>query len=235
MKNISLKKFLFIILASSSLLLANALPNSITTTISSISPNGNIQLSSKVPSGMSGIVVHNYGNGLSAITHSSISQGNGVANLLPYTAILHKNIPNIQTEAQVGDKVVFGNFYNNALLIAPNQNIYSRITKTYKRAWLHPDAYALDFMEEGETTLSLESIQRFSKLNQVGLVLIVVPNRVLILDPISKQYLGAIPIQTDEKNAMAPFFARFKQMDVSAFGFSSNTYPPYYQSVAGLK
>jgi len=230
-----MKKILFILLASSYLLVADALPNTITTTISKISNSGEIQLSANIPTGMSGIIVHNYGNGLSAITHASISKGNGEASLMPYTAILHENIPNIQTEAQVGDKVVFGNFYNNSMLIAPNKKIYRTITKTYKRKWLHPDAYALEFMQEGETTLSLDSIHKFAQLNQLGLVLIVAPNRVLILDPISKQFLGAIPLQTDENNAIAPFFARFEQIDVSTFGFTEKNYTPYYQSVAGLK
>ena len=235
MKKISLKKILFTLLASSYLLIADALPTSITTTISKVTQNGEIQLAANVPSGMSGIIVHNYGNGLSAITHASISQGNGKAKLTSYTAILHENIPNIQTEALVGDKVVFGNFYDNALLIAPNQKVYRSITKAYKKTWLHPDAYALDFMQEGETELSMEHLHNFSEHNQVGLVLFAMKNSILILDPISQQFIGNIPLQLSTDDAMAPFYARFKQMDVSTFGFSDKNYTPYYQSIAGLK
>ncbi len=235
MQNNLFKKFLFTLLALSSILFANALPSSISTTISAVTSNGQVQLSSNVPKGMSGIVIHNYGNGLLAITKATVSQGGGRATLLPYKAIPHKNIPNIQTEAKVGDKVIFGNFYNNALVIAPNRDIYRKITTTYKKTWIHPDAYAVEFMKDEETHLSLDSIKKFSQLNQIGLVLIVAQNQLLILDPISEQFLGAIPMQVNKANAMAPFYARFEQMDTSVFGFSEKNYTPYFKSVAGLK
>ena len=230
-----MQKILFILLALSYTLFANALPSSISTTISAINSNGQVQLSSSIPKGMSGIVIHNYGNGLSAITHATISQGGSTASLLPYDAIPHKNIPNIQTEAKASDRVIFGNFYNNALVIAPNRDVYRKITTTYKKTWIHPDAYALDFMKEGETQLTLESLKKFAQLNQVGLVLIATQNRLLILDPISKHFLGAIPMQIDQSNAMAPFYARFGQIDTSVFGFSEKKYTPYFKSVAGLR
>ena len=235
MKNNLFRQFLFTLLALSSTLFANALPSSISTTISAVSSNGQVQLSNNVPQGMSGIVIHNYGNGLSAITNATVSQGNGHASLLSYEAIPHENIPNIQTTATKGDRVIFGNFYSNALVIAPNRDVYRKITTTYKKTWIHPDAYALDFMKEGETQLTLESLKKFAQLNQVGLVLIVTSTQLLILDPISEQFLGAVPMQVNQANAMAPFYARFKQMDVSVFGFSEKNYTPYFQSVAGLK
>jgi len=216
------------------MLIANPLPSTITTSIANVT-NGQIQLSTTVPAGMSGIVIHNYGNGLSAISHATVSQGNNLASLQPYRTILHENIPNIQTEAQKGDKVIFGNFYNNALIIAPNQKVYRTISENYTKTWVHPDAYALDFMKEGSSYLTLDSIKKFAQLNQVGLVLIVTQNNVLILDPISKQFLGKFPMTLNQQDAMAPFYARFEQMDTSTFGFSNNTYVPYFQSVAGLK
>jgi len=229
------RNFLFTLLALSSLLFSNTLPSTISTTVSTITSNGQIQLSSSVPQGMSGIVIHNYGNGLSAITHASISQGEGKAEVTSYEAIPHDNIPNIQTAVTKGDKVVFGSFYENAMVIAPNRDIYRKITTSYKKTWIHPDAYALYFMKEEETKLTLESLKKFAQLNQVGLVLIVSLKNILILDPISKIFLGTIPMQVNPKNVMVPFYARFKQTDISTFGFSKKSYTPYFQSVAGLK
>lgn len=229
-----MKKIILTLLATSYLLVAQTLPNTITTTITNIGNSGEIQLANSVPKGRSGLIIHNYGNNLSAITHATISNGS-TASVLPYQAILHDNIPNIKTNATIGDKVVFGNFYDNALLIAPNQEVYKKITKTYKRTWIHPDQFALYLMKKEETHLTLENIKKFAQLNQIGLVLIVVPNRVVILDPISKNFLGAFTLQTNTENAMSPFYARFGQIDISTFGFSKKDYPPYYQAVAGLK
>jgi hypothetical protein len=230
-----MKNFLLILLTTSYALFADALPTEVKTTISSIGNNGEIQLASTVPKGMSGVIVHDYGNGLSAITHTSFSTGAAKATVSDYTAIEHKNIPSIQTAVQVGDQVIFGNFYDNVLIIAPNKESYRNITKQYKRTWLHSDAYALEFMRGGETSLSLENIQQFAQNNQVGLVLIVEKTQLLILDPISKQFLGALPFNLKNSESIAPFYARFKQMDVSTFGFSNKEYTPYFQSVAGLK
>ena len=230
-----MKKFLLLFLTTIYALFADALPNGIKTTINSINNSGEIQLSTTVPKGMSGIIVHKYGNGLSAITHSAVSTGGTKVTVTNYTAIEHKNIPTIQTAAQVGDQVIFGNFYNNALLIAPNKESYRTITKQYQRAWLHPDAYALQFMKDGETTLSLENIHKFAELNQVGLVLIVEKSQILILDPLSQQFVGTVPYAENNSKAISPFYARFEQMDVSTFGFSKKSSAPYYQSVAGLK
>ncbi|NOZ90377.1 MAG: hypothetical protein GXO60_03720, partial [Epsilonproteobacteria bacterium] len=59
-------KKLILILFSTLLLIANdGLPDRIKTTVTSIN-NGQITLANPIPRGRSGIVIHNYGNGLFA-------------------------------------------------------------------------------------------------------------------------------------------------------------------------
>jgi len=228
-----MKKIILLFLTTYSLI-ANALPQRIETTIKSIHGNS-IQLAQNVPAGMSGLVVHNYGNGLSAITHSVISTQNGNAKILPYTAILHENIPTIKTKVKVNDKVILGNFYANALVIAPNEQSYSNITKRFKKTWIHPDAYALYFIKEGASEISLDSLKDFSIKNQIGLVLIQAKTNLLILDPISKKFLGQKSISPTNSKAIKPFFSRFEHMDVSTFGFSDIKLKDYYKSIQELK
>ena len=229
-----MKKILVILFASGYFLFANTLPSSISTSVSNIK-EGQIHVTANVPKGMSGIIIHNYGHGLSAITHTTISLGSGQASIQEYTTMQHENIPSIKTAVTVGDKVIFGNFYNNALLIAPNQNSYNQITKSFHKNWIHPDAFALAFMQNGESSLSLENLKAFSKLNQIGLILLVDKNKVLILDPMSKKFLGALNMQINQSNPISPFYARFNQMDVSTFGLSEKSYTPYFESIAGVK
>jgi len=229
-----MKKILLILLTTYSLF-ADALPTTTTTTVKSLS-NGNIQLNTNVPAGRSGIIMHNYGNGLSAITHTTISLGNGQATVQANKAIEHKNIPSIiKTDVAVGDKVIFGNFYNNALVIAPTPLAYKQITGKFTRTWIHPDAFALDFMKRGETSMSMEALKGFAKKNQIGLVLVVTSDKLLVIDPISKKVIGSTGLRTNPNAAMSPFYARFNQMNVSLFNFSEKTYTPYFQSMAGLK
>jgi len=228
-----MKKIILLVLATYSLM-ANTLPQRIETTIKSIHGD-TIQLAQNVSAGMSGLIVHDYGNGLSAITHSVISTQNGNAKILPYRAILHENIPTVKTEAKINDKVILGNFYNNALLIAPDARSYSNITKNFNKTWIHPDAYALQFMSEEASEISLSSLKKFATKNQVGLVLIATKTKLLILDPISKKFLGQKQINGTATKAMKPFFSRFEHMDVSTFGFSEITLKDYYKAIQDLK
>jgi hypothetical protein len=214
--------------------MADALPQSITTTIKSINQNGQITLATSVPKGMSGIVVHDYGNGLSAITNAVITEKDGKATLLKYTAIPHENIPNIKTASKANDKVILGNFYNNVLVIAPDATSYANITQKFKKTWIHPDRFALDFMKHAQSAITLDNIESFSKKNQVGLVLIASKNGLFILDPISKKFIGKKNISVNTDNAMEPFFARFKQMDTSVFGVSKVTLTDYDKAINNL-
>jgi hypothetical protein len=214
--------------------MADALPQSITTTIKSINPNGQVTLATSAPQGMSGIVVHDYGNGLTAITNAVITDKNGKATLLKYTAIPHNNIPNIKTPSKVNDKVILGNFYNNALLIAPNATAYTNITKKFKKTWIHPDRFALDFMKNTQSALSLDNLKEFATKNQVGLVLIASKNALFFLDPISQEFIGKENMNINSDNAMKPFFARFKQVDTSIFSMSKVTLTDYNKAINNL-
>jgi len=228
-----MKKILLLLLTSY-FLFANSLPQRIETTIKSIDNNGNIQLATSVPEGMSGIIVHSYGNGLSAITHSLITTKNSFATITPYTAILHENIPTVQTDAKENDKVILGVFYDNALLIAPDARSYSSITKTLQKTWIHPDAYALKFMAQKEKEISKKSLNTFAKENQVGLILIVSKDKILILDPISQHFLGSLPLNVSVSKVVNPFFSRFEQVNVSTFNFSDIKLIDYYQAVENI-
>lgn len=229
-----MKKILLFIFIVNYSLFAEALPTSIKSSVKSTS-NDMIQLSSTVPAGRSGIVMHNYGNGLLAITHAVISLGGDKASIQSNRAAMHKNIPSIQTGISAGDLVVFGNFYNNALIIAPNQTAYRQIRAKFNRTWIHPDAFALDFMREEESYINMNSLKKFAKKNQIGLVLVVAKNKLLVIDPISKQIIDSRGLKNNSKSAMSPFYARFKQLNLSMFGTSDKTFTPYFQSIAGLK
>jgi hypothetical protein len=228
-----MKKIVFFILLSSLSLLADGLPNSIHTTVQKVS-NGNIELSTNIPAGMSGIIIHNYGNGLQAITHDSISLGSNKAKITQHNAISHKNIPSIQTTVKEGDSIIFGRFYQNALIIAPNQITYQQLTKKFNRTWTHPDLFAMEFMDSSETSLTMDVLKSFAQNHQIGLVLVVTENELLVIDPMSKTVLGRGPFNANKSEVTTPFYARFEPVNTSLFGLDK-TYVPYFKSVSGLK
>jgi hypothetical protein len=228
-----MKKIVFFILFTSLSLMADGLPNGIKTTVQDVS-NGTIELSTNVPAGMSGIVIHNYGNRLQAITYDTISLGGNKASIKPHNAITHGNIPSIQTPIHKGDTIIFGHFYKNALLIAPNHPTYQQLTKKFNRVWTHPDVFALEFIENSENSLTMEVLNNFAEKYQVGLVLVVTQNELLIIDPLSQNLLGQMAYTPNTTQIETPFYARFEPLSSSLFS-SNKTYVPYFQSVTGLK
>jgi len=229
-----MKKILFLLLINYTLY-ANSLPTSINTTITSVTSD-TVQVATSVEKGISGIVVHDYGNNLSAITHTLISIGDKQATIHPYVGLGHENIPNIKNSVVKGDKVIFGNFYNNLLLIAPNEEVYRKTKQTIKRSFIHPDIYAMDLIVYDETKLSLDNLKGFAQRNQVGLVLIAIKDYVMVLDPISSEYLLKFPISTTAKDSISPFYARFDQISNSLFGTEKNQkFLNYYEGIEQIK
>ncbi len=231
-----MKKVIFIIL-STLILMADGLPQSIKSTISNISKNGQITLSTSVPKGRSGIIVHNYGNGLFAITHTAISLGGNRAKIGEYKALQHKSLPTIQTEPQKGDSLIFGNLYSNVLLIAPDEQSYSKITKSIKnRVWIHPDMYAYYLINSDESKITLKNLKKFAIENQIGLIAIVAKDGIRVLDPLSSRYLRKLPLNINITKAQSPLYARFEQIDTNIFSQADKKeFPAYYKGIESIR
>jgi len=230
-----MKKLLFLLLLNHSLF-ADTLPNRITTTITSVDSN-NVQVATSVPQGTSGIVIHNYGNKLSAITHLIVSTGDKQATIHPYQELGDTKLPNIKSSVEKGDKVIFGNFYSNLLLIAPNEESYRKATQRFKRNFIHPDIYAMDLIVNGAHQISFDNLKKFAQKNQIGLVLITTKENIMVLDPISSKYLATLPpITTLNTTTISPFYARFEQISNGFFGTESNQkFLEYYQGIGQIK
>ncbi|HHH51649.1 MAG TPA: hypothetical protein ENK76_04715 [Campylobacterales bacterium] len=231
-----MRKIILMIL-SSLLLMAMDLPQRTKTTIQAIDNKKQVTLTNSIPKGRSGIVVHSYGNGLFAITHTAISQGGTKATIGKYNILKHDNLPTIKTDLKEGDQVIFGNLYDNVLLIAPNQKVYSSITKSIKKVWIHPDIYASFLIVNDEDRITKKNLKQFAMETQVGLVAIVAKDSLRIFDPISGNYLRRIAINTTiNGKAQSPFYARFEQISTDIFSENDKKeFPAYYKGIEKIK
>jgi len=228
---------IILMVLSTFVLMATDLPQRIKTTIKSINNNSQVSLANNIPKGRSGIVIHSYGNGLFAITHTAISQGGNRATIGSYSMLKHENLPTIKTAIKRGDQVIFGNLYNNILLIAPNEQSYSSITKSIKKVWIHPDLYASFLIVNDENKITKKNLKKFAIETQVGLVAIVAKDGLRIFDPISGNYLRKIAINTPANSkAQSPFYARFEQISTDIFSEDDKKeFPPYYKGIEKIK
>jgi len=214
-------------------LFAGFFPSTVHTSISSVSGKS-VSLRSSLPvTGMSGVVIHNYGNNLQAITRTLMQTSPGKAKLLANDTIIHDELPTIKTVVRAGDKVIGGYLYNNVLLLAPDANTYAKVTSSTNKKWVHPDLYALFLSQEGEGSQSRENLATFAKKYQVGLIYIIKKGSAVLLDPISGQIVGKKGVSGMPTKAQYPFYMRFDEIKTGWFSKGSKS-GSYYNMVESL-
>jgi len=214
-------------------LFAGFFPQTVHTSVKSV--NGNtVTLSQKFPvDGMSGIVIHNYGNDLTAITtRLTQTSSDGSASLVNANILHHENLPTIKTAVSPKDKVIGGYLYDNVLLLAPDADTYAKIISQHKKTWIHPDLFALYLSVEGEERPTKENLSNFATKYQVGLVYIVRKDSAILLDPISGKVVSQKSMANLPKEGTFPFYMRFQQIDSGWFG--SDVKGNYYDTMESL-
>jgi len=206
-------------------LLADFFPKSSVTTIAKANDK---QIVLKKPlsiNGMSCAIIHNYGNNIKALTFMAkqISK-DGTIQLIDSDIIHHDSIPTINTKPQVNDKVIGGYLYNNVLLLAPNEQTYEALTKQYHKNWMHPDLYAMFLSQEGDETPTKESLKGFAKRYQIGLVMIVRKNQIILYDPMSESIVSNKSFKPITNKTKYPFYMHFKEIDGGWFSKKDGDY-----------
>lgn len=202
-------------------------PQTIHTSISNVSDKS-VTLKQSFPiNGMSGVVIHDYGNELKAITGRVVQYASRDIKLIESDIIHHDELPTINTAIKSGDKVIGGYLYNSILLLAPDAQTYAKITSMHKKRWVHPDLFALFLSKEGDARPSKENLASFAKSYQIGLIYIVGNGTAKLLDPISGEYVGQKTMNGLPATGNAPFFMRFDEID--AGWFSGEVTENYYK------
>lgn len=207
-------------------------PQSVHTSVLKVSGKS-LELDTNFPvNGMSGVVIHDYGNALEAITSRVVQQNATNAALIGGDIIHHDELPTIKTTVKPGDKVIGGYLYNNVLLLAPDADTYAKITSAHAKNWVHPDLYALYLAKVGDGAPSKENLASFAKSYQVGLVYIVTKDGAKLLDPVSGKVVGQKTLSGLPSKGKVPFFMRFDEIDSGWFGSSAKG--NYYQLMSEI-
>jgi len=213
-------------------LFAGFFPSTVHTSIAA-AQGDTVTLRSPFPTnGMSGIVIHNYGNDLQAITAYIAQTSKGKANVISRDIIHHDELPAIKTPVQSGDRVIGGYLYNNVLILAPDADTYAKVTSSYTRNWVHPDLFAIYLSKKGDAYPTLENLSAFAKDFQVGLICIVQKNAMILLDPISGKTIKKKAMNNLPAKAQFPFYMHFEEIRTG--WFSGNGTGDYYQTMEAL-
>ncbi len=229
MQRIAPTAFMLIVFLSVSLV-AGFFPASVQRTVVS-SDGTHIKLNRPFPvTGMSGIVIHNFGNQLEAVTgYIAQSAADGSAQLVLKEIIHHDELPSIKTPLARGDKVLGGYLYDTVLLLAPDAETYAKITDHTKKHWIHPDLFAMFLSTRGDAYPTRENLLQFAREYQVGLVYLVKRNSAVLLDPISGRIVGKKSFKHTPAKAQYPFYMRFDTFKTGIFSDSGKG--DYYKSM----
>ncbi len=211
---------------------AGFFPSTVHTSVKSVNGNSIILNSSFPRNGMSGVIVHRYKSDLSAINGRVIQTSASRAKIIHQDIIHHNNLPSVNTRVSTNDKVIGGYLYKNVLLLAPNADVYHRITKRSSKNWIHPDLFAVFLSTEGYKSVTRANLAKFAKSNQVGLVYIIQRNKAILLDPISGKVVGSRAINNLPTKGKFPFYMRFDKLSSGWFGGSAKG--SYYSGMRSI-
>ena len=191
----------------------------------------------KVDIGMSGFIVHaltpQHGSILKNVVVKSYDKASGIATLRmsDYTGLVNNALPSGNWKAVEGDEVVLAFGYSRALLIAPSEEIYYRISKSVRIQWLHPDLFATILSFNGHPTPLKEDFVKMSDATSVGLVFIYLNQKVFTVDAQSFQILSISDADLTQDGVKLPFYSRVDEIDAAWFGEGNDpleSYEPYY-------
>ena len=187
--------------------------------------------------GMSGFVVHNIAPNHNSILKSIVVTGFdkekqlATLKLSEYDGLRNNALPTGKWKVSVGDTAILAFGYTRALLIAPTEEIYYRISKSVKIQWLHPDIFATILSFQGHPTPLKEDFDLMSNASSIGLIFIYLENRVYTIDSKSFAILSISDAPLPQDKIVLPFYSRIENIDEAWWGEGSNpleSYAPHY-------
>lgn len=191
----------------------------------------------KADVGMSGFIVHhiakNHTSILKNIEVSDFDQEGKIATLKvsPFDGLRNNALPTGKWKVKVGDTAVLAFGYSRALLVAPSEKIYYRISKSVRTQWLHPDLFATILSFRGHPTPLKEDFVAMSNATSVGLVFLYIKQKVYTVDAKSFVILSITDAPLAQEDTVLPFYSRVEHIDEAWWGEGSEpleAYEPHY-------
>jgi len=195
----------------------------------------------KIENGVSGFIVRHFNSEHSAIIANAVVKNYNEHNktltlgLSKYTGLRNNSLPSGAWEPKAGDEAVLAFGYARALLIAPQESIWYKISSGVKALeWVHPDTFATYLSYLGHPTPLKDDISGFCTVVNAGLLYIYAQNALFTLDCQSFALLQITPAAYDRTGSKLPFYSRVEEIREAWWGEGSSpleTYDPYYMEL----
>ena len=188
--------------------------------------------------GISGFIVkhidqeHSYILKSALVTKFDKESKTATLRLSDFKELQQDSLPTGKWNVQVGDEVILAFGYSRALLIAPNEDIYHRITKALPTfEWVHPDLFASILSLNGHPTPLKEDFQKMCEVSAVGLLYMYIHQNLFTIDCKSMSILNIAAAPLKQESLQLPFYSRVNTINANWFGAGSDklkVYDPYY-------
>ena len=226
------------------LLISHIFASVVTSSVKTVDEqNSNITIwVDKVDVGMSGFIVHEIDTShetiLKNVTVTSYDAKRGIATLKmsDFNGLTNNALPSISLNVKINDKVVLAFGYSRALLIAPNEETYYRITKAVKVQWIHPDIFTTVLSLNGHLAPTKDDFLDMSRNTSIGLVYFFIKERLYTVDTKSFKILSISQAPIKQDTFTLPFYTRVPNMTNSWWNFGEGSsevkdYNSYYYSL----
>jgi hypothetical protein len=191
----------------------------------------------RVDVGMSGYLVHaiaeNHSSILWNVTVIDYNKESKIATIKLYNfdELNNNALPKGKWEAVAGDKVELAFGYSRALLVAPSEEIYHKVTKSVKVQWVHIDIFATILSYRGHPTPLKEDFDAMNIASSVGLLFIYIDKKLYTVDIRSFVILNISDVSLVQDSVQLPFYSRIETIEANWWGEGSNeleNYAPHY-------
>ncbi len=232
-----MRLFLFFILIMSHLSAITLTP--VHTTVSSIDTDAElvtISTPEQAQVGMFGLIVHwfdaTHSVALSWVEVKTVQSETSTLSMLPIYSLEQSALPSGTWTPKVGDEVILGYNYHRALLIAPNPNVYKKVTAYHsERTWVHPDIFTTVLSSNGHPSPLKEDFTATCRANNIGIVAFAFDSSLVTVDCQSFKILENKSTILKSDEVQLPFYSRVAHIEANWFGEGSDEleeYSPYY-------
>jgi len=186
--------------------------------------------------GMYGAIVHwfdeTHATALSWVEIKKIDANSITLTMAPILALEQSALPSGRWAPKIGDEVILGYNYQRGLLIAPNSNLYKKVTGYHKeRSWVHPDIFAATLSGNGHPTPLREDFTEVCRANNIGIVSFMFDKSIITVDCQSFKIIENKSTSVKAKEPQLPFYTRVNHIEANWFGEGSDEleeYSPHY-------
>jgi hypothetical protein len=196
-----------------------------------------VQAPTQLQKGISGFGIHfiakNHTSILANVVVKEYFENNKTAliELKAFNTLENNALPKGEWKLQKGDIIVLAVGYSRALLIAPSEEIYHKITSRIKVQWVHPDLYATVLSFSGHPTPLKSDFDAMLDATGTGLLFIYLNQKLFTLDMKTFKILAINDAPFHQKKTQLPFYSRIKKIEAAWFGEGSDemeSYAPHY-------